>query len=154
MSNPKNLYILGSSRSKKISIKFLHWHRGTPKAPENFIVSTLLDFQNRFSPEILAGVFFFKVSVQSFIYFCWFIRLRIIVFHPCSGILVDQKCQKVMLVLTCLDNQTHVSSTLPLHFSFKVSMGRFLLEAGCLFLNVMEFVLCIGIGVLIDQKFC
>ena len=63
MWNPKKLYFLGNIGLKKITIKFLHWHRGTPTVPEIFIILTLLDFQNRSSPENTDWSFFFKVSV-------------------------------------------------------------------------------------------
>ena len=52
-----------------------------------------------FSAKILTWVFSSRCQPKIF-HFCWNLRLRIIIFRRCSGILLDHKCRKVLLVLT------------------------------------------------------
>ena len=73
-------------------------------------------------------------------------------FSPWSGILMDQKCQKMQLVLTC---QIFNPKSLPFYlrrFLIRVSTNTLLLEADNSFLNIMKKILYVEIGVLIDQK--
>ena len=81
----------------------------------NLIIWTQLDFQTRFLPKILPWVLSLKSQSLVF-YFCCTILLKIVTFHPFSGIPINQNWQKVLLVLTCLDNQSHISSGIPSSF--------------------------------------
>ena len=136
---------------KKPTNPFLNWNRGSPKTPEVSIIWTQLDFQTHFPPKILNWVFPSK-SEYEFLYFCWKFCLEIGEIYPCIGILMDQKYQRMLSIAACLDNQTHI---------FWILLGSFFLhsvnrkpffEADCSFLCIMEIVLYIGTGVLIDQK--
>ena len=57
---------------------------------------------------------------------CWIIQKQIVDLHPCSGILMDIKCEKVLLFSTCLEIQTPISSALRASFLHAgVSRWRF-----------------------------
>ena len=71
---------------------------------------------------------------------------------PCSGILMEQKCQKVTFVQTCFDIQTHNYSAYLLNFSSKVSIDSFFLDAHNSSLNFRKFVLYIRIRILSGQN--
>ena len=71
---------------------------------------------------------------------------------PCNGILMDQNCQKILVVLTCQDIQTHISSAPIVSFSIKLSINTPLREADYLFPNIMKNIYYVEIGVLVDQK--
>ena len=51
-------------------------------------------------------------------------------FFYCSGILIELKRQKMLLVFTCLDNYTHFSSTLPAYFSYQGIDGSLFTQGG------------------------
>ena len=78
--------------NKKPTLFFLHWYL------EYFGLWTQLDFQCRVFPQILTW-FFSSRSQNEVDYFCWNMRLKINSFRPVIGILKDQKCKKVLLVL-------------------------------------------------------
>ena len=65
---------------------------------------------------------------------CWSIPLKLDGFSPCSGILMDQKCQKLLLVVTCRDIQTHNSSALLASY-FSQGVNRYALTWGELFVS-------------------
>ena len=77
--------------------------------------------------------------------------LKIILFRPFGRILRDEKCQKMLLVLTCFAFQTRLFYPYLLRFSIKMSFDSFLLEADFSFLIIKEFVFYIRIGIAIDQ---
>ena len=85
-------------------------------------------------------------------YLSWIISLKIFGFSPFSGFLMDQKCQKMLLVLTCQDTQTQFSSLLLASFYHQGSIETLLLETDCSFLNIMINILYVETRVLIDQK--
>ena len=62
-------------------------------------------------------------SQSKALYLCWYIALKIIGIFWCSGSLMDQKCQKMLLVLICQDFQTHISSP-PLASFFQQVVNR------------------------------
>ena len=64
---------------------------------------------------------------------------------------MSQDCQKVMLILTCFDKRTEISSTL-LQFSIKLSVVGFLLEVYYSILNAFKIILYIGVGIVMGQK--
>ena len=70
------------------------------------------------------------------------------------GILMDQNCLKVLLVLTHLGIHTYTSSNLPISFFFQqdVNLDSFIPETDCSFLNILENDLHVGIGILIFPK--
>ena len=89
-------------------------------------------------------------SCQSEIFYFWDTAWKILNVLPCSGILMDCKCQRVLFVLTCFDTQ--IFSDLPASLSVTVSICSFLIEADCSFLYVFIIVLYIGIGFIVGQK--
>ena len=62
-------------------------------------------------------------------------RLKINSFCPCSGIFKDQKCQKMLSVLTCFIVESHKFQPYLLHFSAKMSIDSFSLETDYSFLE-------------------
>ena len=155
-SSSRNLYFFRCIELIKLSYPILHWHHVTPKTQSNRIcclVWTHVDFQTRFCPiKVNWSWVFLKVSMRSFFYFCWNVRLLVINCKQCSGFLMDQKHQIVMIDLTCLDTQTHNSSALSSSFFIQSIILQPFFEAHCSFWNLLELVLYIGIGVLNDQK--
>ena len=83
---------------------------------------------------------------------CWEVPLKIFGFLPISGILMDQKCHKVLLFQHALIFKPIFLQLYQLHFSIKISIDRFSLDADCLFfdLKLKKFVLCIGMGNMIS----
>ena len=73
-------------------------------------------------------------------------------FDPYRGILMNHKCQQVLLVVKCLDLQILISWALPASFVDQNVHRQLFCEAGCSSLIITKFVLYIGIGVLIHQK--
>ena len=63
---------------------------------------------------------------------------------------VTRNDKKMLLVLTCLDNQNHLLQ-LYLHFPFNVSIDSFLSNAGCFFLKDMKIAIYNWLSVLTDQ---
>ena len=61
---------------------------------------------------------FFKVSLFSFLLLLH-CSIKDVTSHPFNGILSYQNWQKRLLVLTCLENQYHISSALPPSFSLQ-----------------------------------
>ena len=74
---------------------------------------------------------------------------EIVDFVPLCEILMDQSCQKVLLVMVQLGIQTFTSSTLPVSFlSIKVSISIALYLKQTSFLSISEKDIYIGIGIL------
>ena len=66
---------------------------------------------------------------------------------------MEQKCQKVHLVLPQLSIQNFTSSTLPISlFHQGVNLDKFIAEANCSLFSISKYNLYIGIGILIEQK--
>ena len=63
---------------------------------------------------------------------------------------VTRNDKKMLLVLTCLDNQYHLLQ-LYLHFPFNLSKDSFLSNAGCFFLKDMKIAIYNWLSVLTDQ---
>ena len=117
----------------------------------NLVICNQLDFHNSFSPKLLLLVHSWKC--HSFFYVCCIFPETNFTSHPIGRFLINQK---MLLVLTCLENQSQISSTLLPSFSFNVSIDNFLLETSGWFVKIMKVVFHIGLGVLIDrvwQKF-
>ena len=55
--------------------------------------------------------------------------LKIFAFFSCGGVLMNQRCQKVLLVLICFGIQNHILSVLMVSFFIGVSIKNPLLEA-------------------------
>ena len=70
---------------------------------------------------------------------------KFVVFEPKCGILMDQNCQKVLLVPTNSGIHTFNSQ-------YIVSLHSFLFEADCSFLLVLKIDVFIGIGILVGRK--
>ena len=134
----KNSPLLEDYLLEPLSTLILHWSRGIEitRSSHNVINWTHLEFQTPFCPKILTWVLSSRSQYLVF-YLCWIFPLKSVTFHLCTGILSDQNWQKVLLVLTCLDNQSYFFCLL--HFSFNVSIDRFLLEADCWFLKLSNW---------------
>ena len=82
-------------------------------------------------------------------YFCWNIPLKVVVqWNPYEPEMPENAVSLDMLKF----HQLYL-----LRFSIRVSIGSFLLEVDCSFLNILKNVLDVGIGVLMErkwQKFC
>ena len=65
---------------------------------------------------------------------------------------MDENGYKMLLVLKCLDIQTHIFSALPPSFFHQGVNGYFLFEADNSLLKILDFNLYIRIGIMIDQK--
>ena len=104
------------------------------------IIWTQFNFQNRFFSTNAAWVLFSRFRSLVF-YLCCTILLKNVIFYPSSGFLVDQIWQKVLLVLTCLDNQFHVSSALPSSFLLHRVNRQHLLKAASSFIKNMQLFL-------------
>ena len=116
--------------------------------PELFVIWAHLDFRTLVFPKQLTSFLLSRCQSKAF-YLFWIISLKIIDFIPCGGILMDQKFENVLLFWTCLDIQTHSFSLLYLlRFSINEAIDHFFY----LFLNVINIVLYIGIGMLIVHK--
>ena len=87
---------------------------------ERFLKPTHLDFQTRVSPKLLT-CFVSSSSASNVFSFCWNIYLKVISFHYCNGILMEQGDQKKVLVLTYLDILAHICYALPASFFFIMS---------------------------------
>ena len=112
--------------SRSIGLKnyhfFLHWNPDGPKMPELFVIWTHLDCRTHVSPKQMISFLLSRSQSGSFHLF-WNIPLKII---PCSGILMDQKCEEVLLFWSCLDIQTQIASLLYLlHYPIKDSIEYF-----------------------------
>ena len=105
------------------------------KSPEvlTFWQSGLNLIFNSFSSKNTAVSSFIKVSIVSYVLLLQYSNKNV-TFHPFSGILVDQNWQKVMLVLTCLENQSNFFQLYLHHFPLNEWLDSFLVEAGGLFL--------------------
>ena len=110
-------------------------------------------FSNSYSSRTTGFLSSFRVQSKGF-FLLWNNPLKIIHFFPCSRILIDQKCEKVLLFWPCLDIQTHISLLLYLlYFPSEIqSIVLFLLEAEFWFLNIMKIVLYIGNKMLMGHK--
>ena len=118
-----------------VSTLILHWTRGieVTRRSYNLVSWTHLNLRTRFSPKILTWVLSLR-SKSLLFYFCGIVALKIVTYNPFSGILSDQNWQKVLLVLICLDNQSHVSSTLPPSISLQ-RLNRYLFSWNRLFIT-------------------
>ena len=118
--------------------------------PEFFVTMGYIRFCSSCFSKPTGLVSSFKVPIKSFL-----LVLKCSVknhwFFPCSGILMDQKCQEMLLVLKCQHKLIFLQIYL-LRFSIKVSMHTLLAEADFSFPNIMNNLLYVEIGVLIDQK--
>ena len=151
MAIEKSLFLL-EYWVKTLSAWILHRaNRGIEIARSSFnlIIWTHLYFWTRFSAKKTDFSSFLKVSISSFLLLLQY-PIKNVISHPFSGFLIDQDWHKVLLVLTCLDNQYLISQLYLLHFAFDVSIDCFLLESDCLFLKLTKFAFYIGFGVLID----
>ena len=93
---------------KKLSICFLHWNLDGPQMPELLVIGTHLDFRIHVSPKQLTSLL--SRSQSKAFYLICNIPSEIIDFISCSGILIDQICEKkTLLFWICLDIQTHIS---------------------------------------------
>ena len=81
---------------------FLHSSPDGPQMPELFVIWTHLDFPNHVSPKRLTSVLLWRSQSEACYLFCIF-PLQILDLIPCSGILMDQKCEKELSFWTCLD---------------------------------------------------
>ena len=110
-SQSKSLYTcrnLGCSTiNPDHALKSWSWNRHKSSYSEDLDSSR---FSNEFFSKNTDLSSFFKVSPS---YFYFNNLIEEVTSHPLNGILRDQKLQKVLLVLTCLDIQSHVSSALP-----------------------------------------
>ena len=111
-----------------------------------FLISFYLDFPTRGSPKLLAW-FLFSTSQSSAFYLCWNFWLKVNIFLPCSGNLKGHKCQKMLVVLTCLAIQTHISSALPASLFYQ---GVTFYDS---FRNIIKLVLIIEITILVGPMF-
>ena len=87
--------------------------------------------RTRVSPNQLAW-FLLSNSQSDAFSLSWNFPLKIFGFCPCSGILMDQKCWKLLIFLTCRDIQTHVSSA-PLGSFLHQVVNRYSFTSGGLF---------------------
>ena len=65
---------------------------------------------------------------------------------------MDENGYKMLLVLTCLDIQTHIFSALPPSFFHQGVNRYFLFEADYSLLKIMVFNLYVRAGIVIEQK--
>ena len=116
----ENSLLLEQYWVKTLSILILHWNRGTKIARSypNLKIWTHFDFQTRFSPKKLTRVLSSKFQ-SLFFCLCCICPINNVTFHPINGIFSKQKLQKLLLVLTRLDNQSHISLALPPSFSLQ-----------------------------------
>ena len=106
-----NFSIFRSIGFKKQPISFIYW---SLESLRNFLISTYLDFQTSI-PETTDFHFFLTGLVFKLLTSVGIINRKLLIFIR-SGILMEQKCQKVLLVLACPDIQSHVSSAQPVSF--------------------------------------
>ena len=120
--------------------------------PELFVIETHLDFPTQKSPKRLTSIPPARSQSEA----SWLFRtipLRIVNFVPSSGILIDQKCGKVLLYRRGSNSQTHFSFLLyPLRFLSRSRSMVYPLEADYLFPNINENVLYIGKKMLICHE--
>ena len=148
----ENTLLFKEYTPKKLSILFLRWNLDGPPMPRLSVILTHLAFGIHISPKQLTSFLLSRSQSKTF-YLFWNFPFKMINCISCSGILMDQKCEK-MLFLTCLNVQTQISS-LPylLRFTIKESIEFFFsFEADYLFLNILKIILYIGIKMLIDHK--
>ena len=84
--------------------------------PEWFVIWAQFDFGTRVPSNQLAS-FLPSMSQSKPFYLCWNVPFKIIGFFLSSATLMDQKCQEMLLVLTCQVIENHISSVLPAGFS-------------------------------------
>ena len=95
---------------EKPSISFRNIYRHNRKTPI-LLGLILVDFETLVLPKVPID-FFLQGRSAPFSLF-WKTRLNFIEFLPCSGIMIKQKCQLVVLALTVLDILTNFSSAVP-----------------------------------------
>ena len=105
----------------------LRWNPDYPKGP-NFFRNELFSIFHLLFLLNYRLVFFLPKSQSEAFNFCWKTCWKFLDFVACIGVLMDQKCQNVLLVFTYLDIQTYFSSTLPVPFFVKVLMASIPLQ--------------------------
>ena len=117
---------------RHLSLSFLHWNREGPEFPYFWMIGAPIDFGTPISPNKLPWFFPSRSESETF-YLCKDISLKIFGFTRCSGVLVDRKCRKMLLLLTCQETKLSFLQLYLLLLSFKFSIDTLLLELGDLF---------------------
>ena len=109
-----------------------------PEMPELFVILAQFDVGTRVSLNQLAR--FLPSRSQLFLLVLKF-SVRTHCFSPCIGMLIGQKCRKMLLVLACQDLQTHFLQLYLPCFSIKVSIDTLLLDAEYWLENIMKNII-------------
>ena len=143
---------------EKVWFWFVRHNHDSQNIPENAISFDLFWYSS-WTLSLVSGFFSRKVLTKRFLLFKVHSKWKLSICDwnifdcvQCSGILTDQKCRSIPVIITYLDFQTYISSTLFVSFFIMASFRRLLPEDNLLLLKKKCFVSYIGFRIMIGRK--